>query len=273
TLFPFNYQELSSVNKYKQRVNTAEKAFLFSCLRGEFPELATRRDLNAREWYAGYLQTYLERDVRGLHNIGSLREFQRFLQLLAGRCSQELNLSYFAQELGTAVNTIKNWISVLAASQIIFFLSPYSRNLGKRVVKNPKIYFIDCGLICHLTGIFNREHIISGPMSGPLFENYVISETYKILRAKGESPALYYFRTHKGLEVDLIIEEGLKLYPAEIKLTKTPRREMILPMEKLKAMLGRSAVAKGRLICMAEDGIPFTKDISVQSAVDYFTGI
>ncbi len=168
TLLPFNYQEIQTVQR------KSEPLFINACLRGSFPEIVAHPKIDASAWYSSYLTTYLERDIRSIYNIGSLREFQRFMQLLASRCSQILNLSNLANDLGVAVNTVKNWISVLEASQIIYLLSPYYQNMGKRISRNPKVYFLDCGLVCYLTGIATKGHLLNGPMAGALFENYCI---------------------------------------------------------------------------------------------------
>ena len=169
TMLPFDFGEMARIPRLKKIFSLSEKAFIYACLNGCFPEMAVRSDIKTHDWYSSYLQTYLDRDVRGLHNVGSLLEFQKFLQLLASRCSQVLNLSGFAADLGIAVNTVKNWLSILFASQIIFLVTPYYRNIGKRVIKNPKVYFIDCGLVAYLIGLKTREHIYHGPMAGALF--------------------------------------------------------------------------------------------------------
>ena len=269
TLLPFNYLEIRNTVK----TTNAENIFIRSCLRGSYPELMVSPKIDPSEWYAGYMQTYLERDVRGLHNVGNLSEFQRFIQLLAARCAQTINLSSYASDLGVAVNTIKNWLSILAASQIIFFLYPYYRNIGKRLIKSPKIYFNDCGLISYLTGLKTKEHILSGPLAGHLFENYVVSETNKILTGKGDVPRLYYIRTSKGEEIDLIIEKESRLYPYEIKLTKTPRRAMFAAIENLGSQIKGIDIAAGGLICLIKDKFPLTKNINAFNMIDYFKGI
>lgn len=273
TLLPFNYLEEKNIISLRKTINNSYKMFLFSCLKGSFPEIATRINLDSFDWYSSYLQTYLERDVRGLHNIGNIREFQRFLQLLASRSSCELNLSYFALELGVAVNTIKSWVSILSSSNIIFLLPPYSRNLGKRIVKNPKVYFVDCGLICFLTGIKTKEMIINGPISGQLFENYVISEIYKIFYSKGESPNLFFLRTHKGMEIDLIIEKGLKVFPIEIKLTKNPKKEMVSSIEKFYQIDKGIESGDGKLVCLSDENFNLTKKTTIEDPIKFFESL
>lgn len=195
-------------------------------LRGSYPEIICNPDRDIRLWQASYIQTYLERDVRNLRNIGDLTLFQTFLRTLAARSAQILNLSDIAREIGVSVNTAKNWISILEASFQIFILRPYFANIGKRLVKSPKIYFTDTGLLCYLVGLRDIEHAKSGPMSGAIFENLVVTELFKIYLHRGEEPALYYWRTSNGSEVDLVIDTEGQLLPVEIKQSETPRPEM-----------------------------------------------
>jgi len=195
-------------------------------LRGFYPEIVCDPDRDARLWQASYVQTYLERDIRNLRNIGNLTLFQTFLHALAARSGQILNLSDLAKDVGVSVNTAKDWISILEASFQIFILRPYYANIGKRLVKSPKVYFTDTGLLCYLVGLRDTEHAASGPMGGAIFENLVVAELFKIYIHRGEEPALYFWRTAAGSEVDLVIETQDRLIPLEIKLSETPRPEM-----------------------------------------------
>ncbi len=195
-------------------------------LRGFYPELAADPERDARLWQSSYVQTYLERDVRSLRNLGDLTQFQVFLRALAARSAQILNLSELARDVGVAVNTAKSWISILEASFQIFILRPYYANIGKRLIKSPKVYFVDTGLLCYLVGLRDIEHAAAGPMGGAIFENLVLSDLFKIYLHRGEEPALYYWRTAAGSEVDVVIETQSGLVPIEIKLSETPRPEM-----------------------------------------------
>lgn len=195
-------------------------------LRGAYPEPVSHPERDPRLWLSSYIQTYLERDVRNLRNLGDLTQFQIFLRALAARSAQILNLSELARDVGVAVNTAKDWISILEASFQIFILRPYYANLGKRLIKSPKVYFMDTGLLCYLVGLRDIEHAASGPMGGAIFENWVISDLYKTYLHRGEEPALYYWRTLAGSEVDLVIDTQSGLIPLEIKLSETPRPEM-----------------------------------------------
>ncbi|MFZ2616534.1 MAG: ATP-binding protein [Anaerolineae bacterium] len=195
-------------------------------LRGCYPELIKNPTREARLWQASYVQTYLERDVRNLRNIGDLTLFQTFLRSLAGRSAGLLNLSDLARDVGIAVNTARDWLAILEASFQIFLLRPYHVNLGKRLVKSPKVYFTDTGLLCYLVGLREAEHAANGPMGGALLENWVVAELYKTSLHRGEEPAIYFWRTAAGAEVDVIIETAAALIPVEIKASATVRPAM-----------------------------------------------
>jgi len=222
SLLPFQFSEIP------------KKVRADAVFRGAYPEIVVRGYQYASEWYSSYLETYLSKDVRELSNIGDMREFRRCLQLLAARTTQILNMSELSRELGVTVATIKKWISVLEASYIIFLLPPFYRNLGKRIVKSPKVYFFDTGIVSFLTGIANADLFEKGPMQGPLFENYVISEVYKRELHTKSNAELYYYRTSHGVEVDLIIDRKQSRDFLEVKSSETFRPEMVKPIEQIK---------------------------------------
>jgi predicted AAA+ superfamily ATPase len=192
-------------------------------LRGGYPELKAHpgRDINL--WHSGYVQTYLERDVRTLRQVGDLSQFQNFLRALAARNAQLLNLAELSRDLGLAVNTAKAWLSVLEATYQVILLRPYFANVGKRLVKTPKVYFTDVGTLCYLAGLKDPDHAASGPMGGAIMETAVLSEIVKTLTHRGIDPQIYFWRTMAGTEVDIVIETGEKLVPIEVKLSATPR--------------------------------------------------
>ncbi|MBC7338794.1 MAG: ATP-binding protein [Firmicutes bacterium] len=192
-------------------------------LRGGYPELVANPGRDVSLWHASYVQTYLERDVRMLRQIGDLSQFQSFLRALAARSAQLLNLSDLARDLGVAVNTVKAWLSVLEATYQIIIVRPYFANPGKRLVKTPKVYFIDVGTLCYLTGLKEPEHAASGPMAGPIMETAVLAEIVKTLTHRGIDPQVYFWRTFAGTEVDFVVETAGKLVPIEVKLSATPR--------------------------------------------------
>ncbi|MDP2046568.1 MAG: ATP-binding protein [Deltaproteobacteria bacterium] len=197
-----------------------------SFLRGGFPELAVEPDRDIGLWHASYLQTYLERDIRSLRQIGDLTLFQNFLRALAARSAQLLNLTDLARDLGVALNTAKAWLSVLEATFQVIILRPYFANVGKRLVKAPKVYFLDVGTLCHLTGLKDPEHAAAGPMGGAIFETAVLSEVIKTISHRGQNPQVYFWRTAAGAEVDIVVAEGGRLIPLETKLSATPRPAM-----------------------------------------------
>ena len=192
--------------------------------RGFYPELYDR-NVPPEIYYPGYVQTYLERDVRSLQNVGNLMQFNLFLKLCAGRIGQILNYSALAVETGVSVNTAKSWFSILESSYIVFRLLPYFKNFNKRLVKSPKLYFIDTGLACHLLGIEKSSQVHTHFAQGALFENLVIMEFYKQRLAHGKRDGLYYWRDNKGLEIDLITEAGTELKAFEIKSGRTANYE------------------------------------------------
>jgi hypothetical protein len=250
------------------------ECFIHACLRGSYPEPVIDNSIDIAAWYGSYVQTYLERDIRSLYNIGNLRDFQRFLQLIAGRCAQILNLSSFAKELGVSVPTLKNWLSILEASRIVYLLPPYYNNMGKRVTKAPKLYFLDCGLVCYLTGIKDKDHLIKGPMSGALFENFCIQETVKHFFNKGERAPLYYLRTNNGLEIDLLIEQAFKtLVPVEIKLQKTPHVSMGSNIVRFKEIFSDLVVTEGIIISLTDKSMPLQAEVSAIPFDDYLKKI
>lgn len=265
-LLPFNYLELNNIAGFKKIFSSTKLAFFYSCLSGLYPEpCLASKDMDASLWYGSYIQTYLERDVKSTYDIGSLREFQACLKLLAANCSQTLNMSTISKELGISVNTVKKWISILEASGIVYLLAPYYKNYGKRITKSPKVYFYDLGLVCYLTGIKTEEHIISGPMAGALFENYAIMEIVKNYVSKGVEPPTYYYKVDKGLEIDLIIEkEFQKILPIEIKVSQTPKKEMTKNIKKFITIIGEENVSKSAIISLSEKELLLSQNVSTE---------
>jgi predicted AAA+ superfamily ATPase len=207
-------------------------------LRGAYPEIRANPEVDRQMWCASYIQTYLERDVRKIANIGDLNTFNRFLRLCAARTGQILNMSEISRDVGVSVPTIKKWLSILEASYQIYLLPPHFRNFGKRIIKNPKLYFLDTGLATFLLGLHDKEPLLKGPMFGPLFETMIVSEWIKAFYNRGERPELYYWRSKTGIEVDLIIDRNGKLYPVEIKSTSTLLPGHIESMKKWMNMAG-----------------------------------
>ena len=197
-----------------------------SFLRGGYPELAAQPGRDVSLWHSSYIQTYLERDVRSLRQVADLSQYQILLRVLAARSGQLLNLSDVARDLGVALNTVKAWLSVLEATYQVTVLRPYFANVGKRLVKTPKVYFTDVGTLCHLAGLKDPEHAAAGPMGGAIMETAVLSEIVRTLTHRGIEPQVYFWRTTAGTEVDLIVDTGRGLVPIEVKLSATPRPAM-----------------------------------------------
>lgn len=200
-------------------------------LRGFYPEPATSPSKDALLWQSGYVQTYLERDVRTVRQVGDLSQFQTFLRALAARNGQLLDLSGISRDLGVAVNTVKAWLSVLEATYQIIILRPYFSNAGKRLVKTPKVYFMDVGTLCYLAGLRDPLHAMAGPMGGAIFETAVVGEVYRSLTHRGIEPRLYFWRTSAGTEVDIVVETESGLVPIEVKLAATPSPAMARGIE------------------------------------------
>lgn len=188
--------------------------------RGMYPPIHDR-NLAPEQWFANYIMTYIERDVRQIIEVQNLSLFQRFIKMCAARCGQLLNMSSLANDCGVSHGTIRNWISVLEACYVVFLLQPHYQNFGKRLVKTPKLYFHDAGLAAYLLGIHDPEHLSIHSARGALFENFVISELMKRRYNQGLPSNLYFWRNNTGDEVDVVIESGDKLTPVEIKSGQT----------------------------------------------------
>jgi predicted AAA+ superfamily ATPase len=222
------------------------------------------------DWYASYLQSYLEKDVRMIQHIGNLRDFHRFLLLLAGRCAQILNMSALANDIGGSVPTVKQWLSVLEASFLIHLLPPYYEHFGKRIVKSPKVYFLDTGLVCYLLGLHTPRHVTQGPYAGALFENYCVQEVLKERCHRRLHANVFYWRSHQGTEVDVVMEEGQHLSLLECKFLKTPRVSMAQGLEAFLSLGPRKSVTTCQLLCLVDEPVPLSRHVVAQSVFDLF---
>lgn len=210
-----------------------EETHKVSLLNGGFPEVVGRPSAR-RTWFRSYIQTYLERDVRAVSSIRDLATFRRFLALLASRCGQILNKTDIAAPLGVSVPTITSWLSVLEITSQILLVPPFYENFGKRLIKSPKLHFLDSGLACHLLGIESDQELEKSPFLGPVFEAYVASEIVKRQINTGHGKSLYYFRDRQGLEVDFLLDLGdRRLALIEAKATRTPVPRMAEPLQRL----------------------------------------
>lgn len=208
-----------------------------SLLRGGFPEVLAR-PAAAATWFRSYVLTYLERDVRAVSAIRDLATFRRFVALLASRCGQILNRTELAAPLGISVPTVSGWLSIMEVTGQIVLVPPFFENFGKRLLKSPKLYFVDSGLACHLLGVDSERELARSPFLGPLFEGFVASEILKAQTGTGRPRQLYYFRDEQGLEVDFMVPTGhRRLVLAEAKASRTALPQMGIPLERLAASI------------------------------------
>jgi len=229
-LLPFSTRELAAAGLLPATLDDL-------LLKGGYPPLYDRK-LAPRAWFAAYMSAYVERDVRQMLNVQELGAFQRFVMLCAGRTGQLVNLSSLAADCGITHNTAKAWLSVLEASYLVFLLRPHHVNFNKRLVKTPKLYFLDAGLAAWLLGIQTAEQLAVHPLRGSLFETFVVAELLKARLNAGERPGLYFWRDSNGNEVDVVIEQGERLVPVEIKAGMTVARDFFSGLEKWMALAG-----------------------------------
>ena len=214
-------------------------------LRGGYPEVLARPKA-ARLWFSSYLQTYLERDVRAVTAVRDLATFRRFLALLASRHGQVLNKSDLAAPLGVSVPTIASWLSVLETTAQILIVPPFFENLGKRLIKSPKVYVADSGMACFLLGIESEAEFEKSPFAGALFEGFIAGELMKAQANAGRRREIYYFRDQQGLEVDFLVpNRNSTIRLIEAKTTRTPTPIMAEPMRRLAQALAKSPTGRG----------------------------
>ena len=226
---------------------------------GSFPSLTagpvTDRDL----FYSSYLQTYLQRDVKDLAQVGDEMAFVRFLRACAARTAQMLNLTELARDSDISVNTAKSWLSILRASFQVYILQPYFANVTKRLVKTPKLYFLDTGLCAHLTQWPTPETLSAGAMAGAMLETHVLCELLKSWWHRGRDPHLYYFRDHEGAEIDFLFHHQREFYPIEVKKTASPRRELVQPFAALEHV--KEPVGEGAVLCLCNQTVPLSREV------------
>jgi predicted AAA+ superfamily ATPase len=229
-LLPFSYNELPVIKKMNE-----DRTFE-DIIRGFFPGPVAQRVPPAM-FHGSYIQTYLERDVRGMHAVGDLRSFQQLIEVLAANIGQVLNLTKVGALCGVTHTTVRKWLSVLEASRLVYLLRPYARNLRKRVVKSPKLYFTDTGMVAHILRESNPRALRNGVMGGPIFENAVIMDLVKANYGKGSPCQFFYFRDNNHVEVDLILVRGSEHIPIEIKLSRSPNDRMIAGLRSVKRLI------------------------------------
>lgn len=227
---------------------------------GSYPAInvgpVTDRDL----FYSSYVQTYLQRDVRDLTHVGDEARFLRFLRACAARTAQMLSLTELARDADIAVNTAKNWLSILQASFQVYLLHPFSNNFTKRLIKSPKLYFLDTGLAAYLTEWSSPQTLEAGAMAGPMLETFVCSELLKSWWHRGKQPQLYYYRDKQGREIDFLLFQDQKVYPIEVKKSASPKAvdaKQFALLPKLGVNVGQGAV-----LCLTKDWFPLTEEVN-----------
>ena len=245
------------VFSYEAVVNRIHKGF--------YPELyETESDLHDwSDFYSSYLQTYIEKDIRDVLQIQNESAFLKFVRMTAALTGQMLNLSVIADSCGKDINTIRKWLSVMESSGLIFLLKPYYNNLNKRLIKTPKLYFLDTGLACWLLGWNTPQQLTNGAMWGHIFESFVIAEILKSYYNDGITEApLYYYRDKDRNEINMLIQSGNTLHPIEVKASGDPKKSMISAFTRLDA-IPDMARGSGAIICMAKEALPLTKTDSI----------
>jgi predicted AAA+ superfamily ATPase len=229
-LMPLCYKEII---KFGKEDYPMEDLILNGC----YPELYDK-NRKAIAWYPAYIRTYIERDVKQIRNIENTILFNRFLQLCAGRAGQQLNVSALSIEGGIDVKTVQAWLSILQSSYIIYLLPPYHKNFNKRIVKTPKLYFIDTGVACSLLGIRQAKELENSHFRGALFENYVIMELLKEKYNQASTTGFYYWKENNGIEIDLLIDTGKNIIPIEIKAASTFAESQIKNLQQWNKIIG-----------------------------------
>lgn len=248
-----NIENMRKSSKYHDLTDIYEKIW-----RGSYPEVNTNTDTDWETFYKSYLRTYIERDIKDLNAVKNEMDFIKFLKVLAARTGQMLDYTDISKEVGVSSPTIKSWVSILVSSNIVYLLQPYFSNINKRIVKTPKIYFMDTGLCSYLTNWDNSQVLESGAMSGAIFETYVVSEIIKSYVHNIKEPNIYYYRDKDKREIDVIIERNGKLYPIEIKKSSNPDKSSI----KNFSVISEDNLGNGAVVCLAKEDYPITKNIN-----------
>ncbi len=251
-LYPFSFEEAYGVKKEISAVELFEKLF-----QGFYPEPSVH-GVDIQNFYASYLNTYLERDIRQLLSVHDISSFQSFIELLAARAGSLLNQSEIARESGTSVPTVKRWLSLLESTEIIYLLRPYHRNISKRVVKTPKLYFSDTGLLAHILRYPTPETLLSGPMSGHLFENFIVMEILKQRSNRNLNFEIYFYRDSNGQETDIVLDQGIRQHLLEIKLGKNINPSDVNKLERIQTLFPNSEAS---IVSLDEHEIPHGKTV------------
>lgn len=255
-----------SVTEYSTETIMQPKDCYSAILKGFYPE-PLLHGIDISLFYGSYLQTYLERDVRQISDVSNLDLFQTFITLLASRSGSVINQNELARECGIAFNTVKKWLTILQASGIVYFLKPFFRNIPKRMIKSPKLYFNDTGLLAYILKYKNPDTLYSGPLSGSIFETFLFNEFLKYKYNHNAPFEMYFFRDSNGNETDVIIEFEDKFLLFEIKASLTLRLEHARSLKKLLSLFPNS---KGYLLGFYEDDVQISENIVARNWIHMF---
>ncbi len=245
---PFTVDIEALSERTKERKPADAREIFDRIFKGSMPAIVSGKNSNSQIFYSSYLTTYIERDVKELSDAIDSLKFLNFITATAARCSQMLNVADIARDADISQKQAKDWLGILETLGIIFYLHPYSNNLLKRLVKTPKLYFYDTGLVCYLTKWSSAETLESGAMNGAVLENYVVAEIMKTYLNSGKEPFMYYYRDKDAKEIDIVLEHDGVLNPLEIKKSSNPGTELV----KVFDLLDKSSTprSKGAVLCM-----------------------
>ncbi len=268
-LLPLSFDEINNIDngvfdpsieelKKKKSIKITQEEVFNNIFNGGLPKLISFKDLDRDIYYSSYINTYIERDISSLEQVGKLEEFRNFVTLMAANTAQELKYDNIAKVIGVSAPTIKEWVGILERSGIIYLLKPYNNIISKRLIKTPKCYFLDTGLASFLTSWPTPLTLQNGASAGAFFETYIISEILKSYYNKGKEPNLYYYRDVDQKEIDLLFIKGDKIYPVEIRKNKNPsnpdKNFNVLKKFNLK-------IEPGIILCLSDELTPLSRNL------------
>jgi predicted AAA+ superfamily ATPase len=259
--------EMETLSYAEMRSAFPKLAVEAAMVRGGFPELVANPDINGAAFYNSYLATYLERDVRALANVGSLRDFERFLRACALRSANLLNKADLARDVGISPSTANHWLSMLEASGQVVLLEPWFSNRTKSIIKSPKLYLADTGLLCALLNIRSEEALRQSPAAGAVWETFVFAQLQAREKRRGHSGGLFFWRD-RTREIDFVVDAGGRVELLEAKWTELPDDRDTVNLEFVRNLLGKSKVSSGEIVCRTRNSFPFANGFRAVSPVD-----
>lgn len=252
-LLGFSYEEVPNL------ISLDKKTCFTQIINGFYPAVVAQ-NIDPRRFYSSYIQTYIERDIRQIVSIQELKTFQNFLELLASRVASLLNLNEIAKECGISFTTAKRWLSLLETSRLIYLLRPYTKNITKRIIKSPKLYFTDTGVLVYLLRYPDANTLLVGPQNGAVFENMIISELLKYKLNHQSNYELYFYRDSNQNEIDIVLDYGQSTKLLEVKLTATPQEQHFNTLKKIINIFPKP---KGFLVSFNNEKITLTNNITI----------